>query len=278
MVVSITSGAAGIAQPAHIHTGNCASLGSVKYPLTAIDGGKSVTLVNATLASVRNGGTAINVHKSAAEVSVYIACGDIPLAPSLAIAINESNSSGQKGIATLTAMGNKTQVVVDVAAAGLNNQPIHIHTGSCATLGGVKYPLANVFTGRSTTIVDVPFSSLRDGKFAVNAHKSVAEVSAYTACGDIPSLNGFAGSGTVASNIQGFRLESFTVKAGTKVTWTNKDGTAHTSTSSAATPVWDSGNLAKDAAFSYTFAQAGTFAYKCMTHPTTMLGIVTVEP
>ncbi|NWJ47871.1 MAG: hypothetical protein HXX08_18615 [Chloroflexi bacterium] len=78
--VSITPGAAGVAQPIHIHDGVC-SLGSdlkgVKYPLTNVVDGKSTTEVNVTIASLLSTPTAINVHRSAQEVAVYVSCGNI---------------------------------------------------------------------------------------------------------------------------------------------------------------------------------------------------------
>ncbi|MCH8102710.1 MAG: hypothetical protein IIB28_06105, partial [Chloroflexi bacterium] len=56
----------------------------------------------------------------------------------LVISVGELNSSGQTGIATLTAMGGQTKVVVSISsgAAGVS-QPIHVHSGTCDTLGGV---------------------------------------------------------------------------------------------------------------------------------------------
>jgi hypothetical protein len=65
-------------QPAHIHTGSCAKLDPTpKYGLTDVADGKSTTVVNAKLGDLRNGAFAINVHKSAAAINTYVACGDI---------------------------------------------------------------------------------------------------------------------------------------------------------------------------------------------------------
>jgi plastocyanin len=77
--------------------------------------------------------------------------------------------------------------------------------------------------------------------------------------------------------IQGFKFEpsSATAAAGGKVTWTNKDDAPHTVTFDDAS-VTSSGNLTKDQTFEATFANAGTFAYKCNIHPT-MTGQVTVS-
>src|ERR687885_1140038 len=78
-VVINLNGAPPSAQPAHIHQGTCANLNpKPQYPLNDVTNGKSDTTVNASLASLMNGNSAINVHKSAAEIQTYVACGDIP--------------------------------------------------------------------------------------------------------------------------------------------------------------------------------------------------------
>lgn len=67
-----------VAQPAHIHVGSCPTPGAVKFPLTDVQGGKSVTTVDTTIAALKAmGPLAINVHKSAAESKVYTSCGDL---------------------------------------------------------------------------------------------------------------------------------------------------------------------------------------------------------
>ncbi len=64
----------------HIHSGRCGDpLGGVVHPLTSFsDGaGVSVTTVDATLNSLRNGDFAINFHKKG-EPAVHATCGNIP--------------------------------------------------------------------------------------------------------------------------------------------------------------------------------------------------------
>jgi plastocyanin len=71
-----------------------------------------------------------------------------------------------------------------------------------------------------------------------------------------------------------FAPATITVPVGTQVVWTNKQaGVPHTTTSD--TGVWDSGILNTGATFSFTFKEAGTFAYHCNVHPT-MHGTVVV--
>src|SRR6185369_13472768 len=57
-----------------------------------------------------------------------------------------------------------------------------------------------------------------------------------------------------------------TVPLGGSVTWTNaQSGVPHTA--SALDGTWDSGVLAANGTFSFTFDQAGDFAYQCDIHP-----------
>jgi LPXTG-motif cell wall-anchored protein len=77
VTVNISGGSA-VAQPAHIHDGPCATLNpKPKYPLTSLVNGTSETIVNEPLSDLADGTYAINVHKSATEASVYVACGNI---------------------------------------------------------------------------------------------------------------------------------------------------------------------------------------------------------
>ena len=81
---------------------------------------------------------------------------------------------------------------------------------------------------------------------------------------------------------QGFKFAptSLEVKVGTKVNWTNKDGSAHTVTSGkpgAKDGKFDGELAPTTGTFSFTFAQAGTFDFFCSRHPTTMSGTIVVK-
>jgi plastocyanin len=71
---------------------------------------------------------------------------------------------------------------------------------------------------------------------------------------------------TADVSIQNFAFSpaTITITAGTTVTWTNNDSTAHTITSD--TGAFDSGNIANGKTYTHTFSQAGTFAYHCAIH------------
>jgi plastocyanin len=81
-----------------------------------------------------------------------------------------------------------------------------------------------------------------------------------------------AGSGA-PSNGQFCVPASFTVKAGTTVTWVNRDTTPHTVTSTSG--VYDSGNMDGGAVYKFTFTKPGTYEYVCTYH-TWMKGAITV--
>jgi plastocyanin len=71
-----------------------------------------------------------------------------------------------------------------------------------------------------------------------------------------------------------FVPSTITVKAGTRVTWTNRDQVKHTIS---ATNAAFSGLLSQGASASLTFNTVGTFNYFCAIHPT-MRGSVVVQP
>lgn len=91
-----------------------------------------------------------------------------------------------------------------------------------------------------------------------------------------PTDSGPAVEGDSAVTIKSFKFgpDEVTVGVGTKVTWTNEDSSTHTATG--ADDSFDTGRLKKGDAGDFTFAEAGTFEYKCDIHPT-MKGTVIVE-
>ena len=128
---------AGVAHPAHIHSGTCEELGDVVYPLSdvgadmmmdgtpmAMDMGgsgsaipveASVTTVQAALSDIVASEHAINVHESGENIGNYIACGAIggPMMgmTDLAIGLGALNDSGYSGIAWLHDNGDGSTTV-----------------------------------------------------------------------------------------------------------------------------------------------------------------------
>lgn len=105
---------------------------------------------------------------------------------SVMIELAEQNGSGESGTATLEAVSSgMVRVTIELENAPAEPQPAHIHSGSCAELGDVVYPLTNVEGGSSETDVAVSLEELQGGEFAVNVHQSEADIGTYVACGDI---------------------------------------------------------------------------------------------
>jgi hypothetical protein len=124
---------------------------------------------------------------SVATALALTVAGSAFAATSITVPLATQNNSGVSGTATLTEMGNQTQVVIHVTGEPSGgSEPAHIHVGTCTNLGAVKYPLANVVNGTSTTVVNASLPSLMTGNFAINLHKSAAQIQVYVACGDIP--------------------------------------------------------------------------------------------
>jgi len=61
-----------------------------------------------------------------------------------------------------------------------------------------------------------------------------------------------------------FAPPTLTVKVGTRVTWANKDSSAHTATSDQ--PSFDTGSLTQGKRMTIRFDKPGTFAYHCSFH------------
>lgn len=92
VVLNVTGGAPEVAQPAHIHVGACPNVGAVAYPLTDVIDGKSETILDVSLADLAGKQPlGLNVHKSAKEVKVYVACGDLNL-PSSAPSVSTGDT------------------------------------------------------------------------------------------------------------------------------------------------------------------------------------------
>lgn len=76
VTVTLTGAPKGVAQPAHIHVGECPGVGAIKYPLTSVVNGQSTTTLNVTMDQIMaQGKLALNVHKSAAQSKIYVSCG-----------------------------------------------------------------------------------------------------------------------------------------------------------------------------------------------------------
>ena len=113
------------------------------------------------------------------------------------VQLGEQNGSGQSGTATLTAEGDSTRVEIDIENGTSEPQPAHVHEGSCENLTPQpKYALQNVVDGKSTSTVSATLDELKSTAYAINVHKSAAEVETYVSCGAIGEGDGAASNGS----------------------------------------------------------------------------------
>ncbi len=231
ITVSITlSNGTSTPQPAHIHKGTCATLDpKPAYPLTNVVNGKSETEVMVSMADLAKGEYAVNIHKSEAEVGTYVACADLKAMMAggtmtggtmtggttaggsmtgmepMNVTLNAQNGSGQTGTATITKKSDADIMVSITLSNGTSTpQPAHIHKGTCANLDPKPaYPLTNVVNGKSDTEVMVNMADLEKGQYAINIHKSEAEVGTYVACGDLQAMMAGGTTGTMTGGTTG---------------------------------------------------------------------------
>jgi hypothetical protein len=139
------------------------------------------------------------ISSAIVAIAMIVACSDIasatnnppaekpPKVMTDSYPITALSGSGQHGTVTLkAAAGNQTLVTIAITGEPSGAiEPAHIHTGSCPTPGGVKWPLSNVVHGSSITTVNAPFSEIDKAGFAVNIHQSPTNIAIYKACGNI---------------------------------------------------------------------------------------------
>ena len=116
MVMVQLSNGSSVAQPAHIHKGTCANLDPrPAFPLTSVTNGVSDTTVDVSMETLMAGEYAINVHKSAAEASVYVACGNI-----VNMQLGGGTGTGTPGGGTVgmprTGNGDQTFIILGLVA------------------------------------------------------------------------------------------------------------------------------------------------------------------
>lgn len=103
---------------------------------------------------------------------------------------------------------------------------------------------------------------------------SISNSCSKSSMGNMDGTGGNGGPGMNEVWIQGmaFNPSTITVTSGTTITWTNKDGVAHTVTST--TGLFDSGSISSNGTYSHLFNTAGTYPYKCTIHPSMTATVV----
>ncbi|MGI8903904.1 MAG: cupredoxin domain-containing protein [Solirubrobacteraceae bacterium] len=94
-----------------------------------------------------------------------------------------------------------------------------------------------------------------------------------SASGAKSSVTVAGGSVQVPISMYDFKPPKLTVKVGTRITWMNRDSTAHTATGD--NGGFDTGTIAPHQSKTVVFKRAGTFAYHCAFHAF-MTGTITV--
>lgn len=235
--------------PAHIHTGTCAELGDVVFPLTDVspdhmmsedatphDMGTpsagedmmmgittetSITDIDASLDDILAGEHALNIHESMENIGTYIACGDLTGAPDdgeLTVKVEELNDSGYAGEALLVDNGDGTTTVTVTLTSG--------------TAGADATPSAS------------------DSPDETGSYDIVIEDFAYSPA-------------------------ELTIKVGESVTFTNQDSAPHTATARDR-DILQTGRLGQGESTTVTFDTPGTYEYFCEFHPN-MKGVIIVE-
>ena len=182
----------------HIHKGSCASQGGVEFTLTELkadaDGkATATTTVSKTVDELVNGDFYIQPH-AVNFPAPGITCGDIVSHTSALATLKPFAGQTALGVAALEDAGlGKTKVTLTMQSLTPNGKHVtHIHTGSYAEQGGVKFWLTEregaEATSRGqlkvTTTVDMSVDDLVAGDFYVQTHGVNFPAPGIT-CGDI---------------------------------------------------------------------------------------------
>ncbi len=117
---------------------------------------------------------------------VCLVAGCQQATPTRSLTFVTLNDSGVAGTVTFREVEGRTEVEVRVEPAGNLDMPAHIHPGSCEDLiPQPKYPLENVRSGVSRTVVAARVDELFAGGLALNIHRSNDDLGTYTASVDI---------------------------------------------------------------------------------------------
>jgi hypothetical protein len=113
-------------------------------------------------------------------------------AMSATVQMNPIGGAAVSGEATVTDMGNQTQVMVRLTGSQPNaTHQGHIHSGTCASPGGRVTDLQPITTdgtgtGTMTTTVDLPPMTVMNGQHLIQYHAPDGQPGPGVVCGDIP--------------------------------------------------------------------------------------------
>lgn len=203
--------------PAHINSGSCKSNGKLVYDLSAVKSTQIgfadvITKIKDVSGGIPETGWYVDVNNgpgmSSGDQSMPITCANVfnPAASTKSsqnvqatLANSFAANQAVSGDAQLTVKDNKLTVALNLKGLAPNSKHMtHLHAGSCASQGPVKYDLKPVVAnasgdGTSTTIIPNISAVPRNGWY-VNIHLGSSELKTQTtydpfACGDITSLH-----------------------------------------------------------------------------------------
>ncbi|MBP1965224.1 stalk domain-containing protein [Paenibacillus aceris] len=171
---------------------------------------------------------------------------------------------------------DRNKVVINGKELTMDKPPINLNGTSMVPLRFVSENLGakvryDQVTGNITLVYDPDKHDMDMGTgmdMGTHMHTPDAQPSAPS-----PS-HAQSGEPIITIDQAAFSVKELKVKAGTKVTWINKDTQIHTVTD--LNVQFDSRNIAPGEKWSYTFTRAGTYTYYCSTH-TSMQAVVIVE-
>jgi hypothetical protein len=155
----------------------------MKFPRTILASGLALAAA-AALSACGSGTTTTTATTTAAPGG-----GAMKTAVGRTVKMGAQSGSGQNGSATIVTKGTGIVVTVTVSNEPKGaSEPAHIHLGTCKKLNPAPWkPLSNVVNGVSTTTLAGVTTAQLTGKtkYAINVHKSAADLKTYVSCGGI---------------------------------------------------------------------------------------------
>jgi WD40 repeat protein len=114
-----------------------------------------------------------------------------PVQRSLKVALVPRNGTKVTGNAQLTELpGGLVRVTLNVEGLQPGQHNVHIHAGSCANQGDIKFNLETLRAtadgkAASTTVIKVDYTALTTGSFYVNVHNDPGTDTYIASCGEI---------------------------------------------------------------------------------------------
>jgi len=169
--VTVSGEPAGASQPMHIHTGTCDNLNPAPaFPLQNLENGKSSTVITTTMQTLLASPYALNGHKSAEELTVYVFCGDISAtaAQGTTTATGEATTAGTEAATTAattqatTAATTAATTEATTAATTAATTEASATTTETTTVAGAATTTETTVAGATTTETTVASATTTD--------------------------------------------------------------------------------------------------------------------